>query len=169
MDRRQHADASPTERTLAEVRSRGWYASPCEAWKRAGARCVLCELEGLAGNTCPSCAKPVEPVWYRCDFLGFADVIALPVLLLIQTTMRGGHAARVAKIVQTRQEPAWYWLSGGGQIEVWSWGRLSRPINGRWWQLKATAITPQMILDAGFPPPEFTPELFPMSDIFRGG
>src|SRR3989337_1878489 len=44
MDRRQHVDASPTERTLAEVRSRGWYASPCEAWKRAGARCVSCDL-----------------------------------------------------------------------------------------------------------------------------
>ena len=164
MDRRQHADASPTERTLAEVRSRGWYASPCEAWRRAGARCVSCDMS-LDAETCPTCGKPAEPIWYRCDFLGFADVLAMPIMLLIQTTVRGSHATRVSKILQERQEAAWYWLSGGGQIEVWSWGRLSRPINGRWWRLKITAITPVMILDAGFLPPEFTGELFPIQNL----
>ena len=149
MDRRQHADASPTERTLAEVRSRGWYAYPCEGWRPAGARCVLCRTAAF---------------WRRSDFLGFCDVLALPIMLAIQTTSGDNHAARVKKIVQERQEAAWYWLSGGGRIEVWTWSRRARPQNGKLWRLRVTAVTPPMILDGGFRPPEFTPELFRMDD-----
>lgn len=145
MDRRQHADASPTERTLAEVRARGWYASSCEGWRPAGPRCVLCGTASF---------------WRRSDLLGFADILALPAMIAIQTTSGKNHAARVTKILHECQEPAWHWLQGHGRIQVWSWRQAVKPLNGKHWLLRIDEITPEMLLDAGYAPPEIAPSLF---------
>jgi hypothetical protein len=148
-DRRQHKDASPTERTLAEVRSRGWYAVPCEAWTPAGAPCCMCRTASF---------------WRRSDFMGFADILALPVLLAIQTTSATNHQARVNKITRERASPAWWWLISGGRIEVWSWGEKKRPINGHHWQLRVTAITRSTLIEAGSNPPDIPAFLLDMDE-----
>lgn len=145
VDRRQHGNASPTERTLAELRVRGQYPVPCENWKPVGGRCFLCRNQR----------------YVRTDLMGFADVLALPSLTAIQTTSGDNHAARVTKILSQCQEAAWWWLSGGGHIEVWSWAQRVKPVNGKHWRLRVTEITPSMLLDAGWVPPPTTPELFP--------
>lgn len=138
-DRRQHEDATPMERTLSEARGRGWYPVPVEAWRPAGPRCPMCQTATF---------------WRRADFLGFADVLALPVLVAIQTTDHTSHASRVSKILNERGAAAWWWLLSGGKIEVWSWRRAARPRNGQYWRLRVTKITRETLLEAGVNPPD---------------
>lgn len=146
VDRRQHADASPMERTLAELRVRGQYAVPCEHWKPVGGPCFLCRRQSHV----------------RTDLMGFADVLALPSLTAIQTSSGSNHSARVTKILCERQKAAWLWMSAGGRIEVWTWSKRATPLNGKNWRLRITQITPTMLLDAGFEPAESQPCLIPL-------
>ena len=96
--------ASPTARTLAECKRRGWTADVVEKW-------------------IPQARK-------RKDVAGCIDVLTYGVgvgVLGIQTTSGSNHAARRTKALA---EPRLrMWLLGGGRFELWSWSKLA---NGRW-------------------------------------
>jgi hypothetical protein len=104
---------------------------------------------------------------YRSDLMGFADLLALPSLIAIQTSDGSHHAARLNKILTLCQQNAWAWLSGGGRIQVITWYEYAEPVNGKHWRPKTTEVTPPMLLDAGWVPPEFQPNLIdlPITDV----
>jgi hypothetical protein len=126
------------ERSLEEARQRGWTPIISEAWKPAGPRCVLC---GTASR------------WVRKDFLGFADIVALPVLAAIQTTTSTNLAARRTKILHECAVTAWKWLDAGGRILIWTWGEYVTPINGKHWRPTEEEITKTALRRAGYRPP----------------
>jgi hypothetical protein len=105
------ATATPTARTLALLRRRGWIAAPVERW--------------LAGPG------------VRQDVWGFGDVLAAHprerAILLVQATTAGHLAARLAK-AQARPELA-AWLAAGGAVQVWGWRRC-----GQRWRVKVVAV-----------------------------
>lgn len=88
---------SPTQRSLAWLRSHGWTAVVVERWN-AHAKC-------------------------RQDLFGFADILAIRPgrTLLVQTTTRDHVAHRVAKIGHTAEAFAWLDRSPEREIEVHGW------------------------------------------------
>lgn len=90
---------TPTRRTLAYLRSRGFVATVCESW--------------------------IPKVGKRRDLFGIADVIAVHprdrVVLLVQATSLGHVGDRLARV---RTRPALLaWLRAGGRFWVVGWGR----------------------------------------------
>jgi hypothetical protein len=107
---------SPTQRTLAECRKRGWVAQVVEKW------------------------NPHAKV--RQDLFGCIDVVALTDrgILGIQACAGASHAARAAKM---RAEPKTLaWLKSGGVLEVWSWAKRGPRGGRKVWTLREEAITP---------------------------
>jgi hypothetical protein len=102
---------SPTARTLALLRRRGFIAAPVERW-----------LPGAG---------------VRADVWGFGDVLAAQprerVLLLVQATTLGHLAARLAKARARPELRAW--LRAGGAFEAWGWCQ-----RGGRWQVKVVAV-----------------------------
>lgn len=90
---------SPTSRTLAYLKEQGIRAGVTERW------------------------NPYARI--RQDLFGFIDLIALypDGVCAIQVTSDGGVAARRKKILTECREAAEDWLSSGGLIEVWGWGK----------------------------------------------
>lgn len=93
------AGASPTSRTLAECRKRGWMACVVEKW--------------------------IPQTKRRADAFGFGDILAVDPdergALLIQATSGSHVAERVEKIVGPCAESARVWVQAGNRIEVWGW------------------------------------------------
>jgi hypothetical protein len=85
---------TPTQRTLAEARKRGWIVEVTEHWNAFTRR--------------------------RNDLLGFGDCLALTgsAAMLIQTTTQPNATARVKKIKTECHEKAKAWLASGGKISV---------------------------------------------------
>lgn len=104
---------SPTQRTLAHIRARGYTCQVVEKWNPyGGAR----KPDGTAvGN--------------RVDLFGIIDIIALSQsegIIGIQATSGGNMMARVHKSLA---EPRLtQWLTSGGRFQVWGW----RKLKGRW-------------------------------------
>lgn len=97
---------SPTARTLAECRKRGWSAYVCEKW--------------------------IPGANVRKDAFGFGDVLVMdgePGSMLIQATVTGSMSSRVTKIKTFCLDDAKRWLKAGNRIEVWGWAKNKR---GRW-------------------------------------
>lgn len=96
--------ASPTARTLEELRKQGIAADVVEKW--------------------------IPQARVRKDVAGCIDVLAYGLqvgVLGIQATTGAHHAARKQK---AEEEPRIVeWLQGGGRFEVWSWTKSAR---GRW-------------------------------------
>lgn len=111
---------SPTQRTLAECKKRGWTAGIVE---RRLTRFVT------------------------QDFLGCIDIIAVTPdgLVGIQATSGANHAARVTK---ARQEPRLSaWLSPGRTFEVWSWSKRGARGERKRWQLRAESVSRETFHD----------------------
>lgn len=99
---------SPTQRTLGELRKRGYIPEIVERW------------------------NPWSKT--RHDLFGFIDVLAIHPeehhMIAVQATSKTNRSARRAKIlehVNTRM-----WLQAGGTLELWCWGK---PKNSRYWDL----------------------------------
>lgn len=90
---------SPTARTLAFARKKGWDAAVVERW------------------------NPHAKV--RHDLFGVIDVLALDGragVLAIQATTGSNLGARVEKV--SAEPRATRWLASGGRLECWGWRRV---------------------------------------------
>lgn len=104
------ASDSPTSRTLAECRRRGWTAQVVERW-----------LPGTRKNRETGTLERT-PYGTRKDLFGLGDILALdgqPGSLLIQACAGGDAAKRAAKVRDLPELRAW--LDAGNRFEVWAW------------------------------------------------
>lgn len=119
--KRRRAGISPTQRTMAELRKRGWTAQVVE--------------------------HRVPRVNILRDLFGVIDVVALapgvfnleaPYILGIQATSGVNHAARRDKILT---EPrARQWVEAGGRLELWSWSKRGDRGKRKLWALRVEAF-----------------------------
>lgn len=108
--------SSPTARSLAECKKRGWTAQVVEKW------------------------NPHAKV--RQDLFNVIDIVALTDtgILGIQACAGASHAARAAKM---RAEPKTLaWLKSGGVLTVWSWAKRGGRNERKIWTLREEVITP---------------------------
>ena len=106
---------SPTARTVAECRKRGWPATV---------------VERFTGRV-------------RRDAFGFGDVLVLdgqPGALLIQCTTGAHVANRVTKIRTQCAEAAAVWLAAGNRIEVWGWALQGPAGSRKRWTLRRVLV-----------------------------
>lgn len=111
---RRKKSVSPTQRTMAELRARGWTAQIVE--------------------------RRVPRVNILRDLFGFGDIVALvdDGILAIQCTSGDHHAHRREKILA---EPrALEWLRAGGKIAIWSWEKQGARGKRKTWQLREEEI-----------------------------
>jgi len=121
---------SPTQRTLAECRRRGWTAQVVEKWN-SHAR-VRQDLFGcidvLALDTKPQFEFRGEPVYLGQGIIG------------IQACAGSSHAARLAKI---KAEPRMAeWRRAGGVLLLWSWSKRGGKGKRKVWTLREEAVAP---------------------------
>ena len=106
---------SPTQRTLKEMRDRGYTCQVVEYWNPFARR--------------------------RIDLFGCIDVVCLSEahngVLGIQTTSRANHSARRHKIAES--EDMRLWVACGNTLLIQSWGKLKRG-----WSLREEEITLDM-------------------------
>lgn len=111
---------SPTQRTLAECRRRGWLAAVVEKW------------------------NPHARI--RQDLFGCLDVLAIVpggsltpgYFLGIQACAGSSHAARAAKV---KAEPRMLeWKRAGGEVAVWSWSKRGAQGKRKTWTLRETEV-----------------------------
>lgn len=123
------AKVSPTQRTLAECRKRGYPAQVVE--------------------------QTIPRTFIKRDLFGCIDIIAIerccpehangeccaPKVLAIQATSNNGgnHSARRAKILAEPRIRAW--LLAGGRFEIWSWAKQGARGKRKAWTLRAEEIT----------------------------
>lgn len=116
--RRRKSGMSPTARTLAECRKRGWIAQV---------------VEQTLGRT-----------FIKRDLFGAIDVLAVTdrdQTLGIQATSGANHASRRAKILT---EPRMRrWLEAGNFLEVWSWSKTGKRGKRKVWTLREEQIVVQ--------------------------
>jgi hypothetical protein len=108
---------TPTARTLAECRKRGWLAQTVE--------------------------QRLPHTFITRDLFGFIDVVALDGkagLLGIQATSSGNMPARVAKIREECAEASARWLEAGNRIVVWGWAKRGKVGARKLWTLREVAI-----------------------------
>ena len=102
--------ASPTSRTLEQLRGEGWDADVVERW--------------------------VPHTRTRRDLLGVIDIVAVHEgagILGVQATSGANMGSRIRKIQDSPR--ARTWLAAGGRLQVWGWRQL-KPRPGRrrrWW------------------------------------
>lgn len=111
--------SSPTSRTLAECRKRGYLACVVEKW--------------------------IPQTKRRLDVFGFGDVLAVDPAtkstLLIQATSTANMSARVKKIMTECEESARTWLSPSSNfIEVWGWAKRGPAGKRKLWTLRRVAL-----------------------------
>lgn len=108
--------ASPTQKTLAELRKKGYMAAVVEKW-----------------NT---------HARIRQDLYGIIDVLAVmdKVTLGIQATSGGNVNARVKKALES--PTLVNWLSGGTRaFSVWGWQKVGEKGKAKHWQYRSVTIT----------------------------
>lgn len=106
---------SPTQRTLAECRRRGW---PC--W--------------VVEQTIPR-------TFIKRDMFGFIDIVAItPTATIgIQATSGSNHSARMEK---ARQQPHFAaWLAAGRTFAVWSWALRGDRGKRKLWTLREDEVS----------------------------
>lgn len=121
---------SPTARTLAECRKRGWPAQVVERWN-VHAR-VLQDLFGV-----------IDLVAIVPPTIGEITGREMPGAILgIQATSEQGgghHANRRAKILAEPRARAW--VEAGGRLELWSWAKRGGAGKRKLWTLRVEAFT----------------------------
>src|ERR1700740_1040081 len=121
--KKRRKGTSPTARTLAECRRRGWIAQVVEQH-----------------------LPFPKPFGTKRDLFGVIDIVALgaemdgqlPAILGIQATASAAHHAhRRAKILA---EPrARQWVEAGGRLELWSWSKRGGAGERKRWTLRVEA------------------------------
>lgn len=107
--------SSPTQRTLAECRRRGWLAQVVERW-------------------IPQARK-------RVDLFGCIDLVAIDTdnrLWGIQACAGSSHAARRAKALEEQRLERW--LSTGARFAVWSWALRGARGRRKVWTLREEEV-----------------------------
>ena len=124
---------SPTQRTLALLRSEGMLCAIVERWN-PHARC-------------------------RQDLFGFADILAVRTdrsseqrIHAVQCTTIANMAARVTKIVTTCRDNAAWWLMAGGVIVVIGWAKRGPRGVRKIWTCNRILITLEDLRDAAETP-----------------
>ena len=110
--KKRRSSTSPTVRTLAECRKRGWIAEVAERFVR------------------------FPPPGHRIDLFGCIDIIALTDngTLGIQACPGSTHAAHRTKILE---EPrANEWLARNNRLELWSWAKQGARGKRKRWTLR---------------------------------
>ena len=105
---------SPTARTLAECKKRGWTAQVVE--------------------------QTIPRTFIKRDLFGIIDILAITPdgLLGIQATSGTNHSARIAK---ARQEPRLAtWLRAGAHFAVWSWAKRGDRGKRKLWALREESV-----------------------------
>ena len=108
---------TPSARSLAECKKRGWRAQVVE--------------------------RRVPYTKTTIDLFGFGDIVALdgaPGVLMIQATSTPNMAARVSKIRTECWEAALEWLRAGNRIEVWGFAKRGPRGKRKLWTLKTQPI-----------------------------
>jgi hypothetical protein len=118
---------SPTARTLAECRKRGWVAQNVEQFVR------------------------FPPPGHRLDLFGVIDIIAIvPALAVAAMSLRttvgiqatasaAHHAHRRAKILAESRAKAW--VEAGNGLELWSWSKRGDRGAHKLWTLRVEVFT----------------------------
>lgn len=94
--------ASPTSRTLAELKRRGWTAQVVERFNTFSKK--------------------------RVDLFGVIDIVAIVPgrgILGIQATSGTNHTSRADKVLDEPRAHAW--VAAGGLLQVWSWSKKREP------------------------------------------
>jgi hypothetical protein len=120
---------SPTQRTLAECRKRGWIAQVVERY------------------------NPHAKV--RVDLFGVIDLVAIvtasdptpkglegshaPAILGIQACAGASHAARRDKILAEPRAKGW--VEAGGRLELWSWAKQGDRGKVKRWTLRVEVFS----------------------------
>jgi hypothetical protein len=70
----------------------------------------------------------------RIDLFGFIDVIAMDKgrIIGIQCCAYSGHAAHKNKILTDCRDVARRWIRNGGEIQLWSWKKVTVGARQRW-------------------------------------
>lgn len=108
---------SPTSRTLAECRKRGWRAQVVERW--------------------------VPMTHRRIDLFGFIDLVVLdgkPGVLGIQATSSSNSASRVTKMRTECADALREWLEAGNRVAVWGWAKQGKAGKRKLWTLREVAV-----------------------------
>lgn len=122
--RKRRSSTSPTKRTLAECRLRGWAAQVVERWNMFGA--------GGRG--------------VRVDLFGVIDLVAIVpsgetpgAILGVQACAGASHSDRRNKILAEPRARAW--VEAGGRLELWSWSKRGDRGKAKRWTLRVEAFT----------------------------
>lgn len=118
---RRRKGKSPTQRTLDELRKRGWTAQVVERpWNKFSK--VTLDLFGVIDLVAIVPPEPVVAV-LPCDRVKRGAILG------IQATTGAHHANRRVKILA---EPrAKEWVDAGGRLELWTWSqRVAYKANG---------------------------------------
>lgn len=112
--KRRKKGASPSARTLAECRKRGWIAQVVERFNSYTNRLV--------------------------DLFGVIDVVVITPtgILGIQATSGDNHASRRVKIFDEPRAKAW--LQAGAALQVWSWSKRGSSGKRKLWTLRVEDI-----------------------------
>lgn len=123
--RKRKSSTSPTQRTLAECKRRGWIAGVVERHipfpKPQGTRIDLFGVIDLV------VIVPAIP-------FGVVEPSAPGALLGIQATSDSNHASRRAKILAAPR--ARQWVEAGGRLELWSWSKRGDRGKAKRWTLR---------------------------------
>jgi hypothetical protein len=143
---------SPTQRTLAECRKRGWVCQVVEKWNpHARIRqdlfgCIdivalVPGTEAIGGLCCVYRRQyDATPGSFTCRECGTTNHEKPGRILGIQACAGASHAARAAKM---RAEPkALSWVKAGAFLEVWSWAKRGARGEVKRWTLREEVITP---------------------------
>ncbi len=109
---------TPTARTLAECRKRGWRAQVVE--------------------------QTIPHTFIKRDLFGCIDIIALdgePGVLGIQATSGANGASRVTKIREQCWDVASEWLKAGNRLAVWSWAKRGKVGARKVWTVRVEQVT----------------------------
>lgn len=123
---------SPTARTLAECRKRGWIAGVVEQFVRFPPPGHKVDLFGVIDIVA---VVPPEPDYDCLDVDGNTRMRPGAILAIQATAGAGGaHAARRAKILA---EPrARQWVDAGARLELWSWALQGDRGKAKRWKLR---------------------------------
>ena len=133
---------SPTQRTLAECRRRGWIADVTERWitvpnHPAGGKRK--DLFGFVDVVAIGDRTDVEEYRHRTFAESLADDRSRT-FVAIQATSGSNGAARVKKIQNECSEALEAWLAAGGIVEVWAWKRYAKPVDRKYWRPRIVRV-----------------------------
>jgi hypothetical protein len=126
--------SSPTQRTLAECRKRGWTVQVVERYN-PHAR-VRVDLFGV-----------IDLVAIKPPRMSSSGAVERGQIIAIQACAGSSHSARLAKILA---EPrAKQWVEAGGLLELWSWSKRGARGKAKRWALRVDSVTVERFKQPG--------------------